>query len=319
MGHPYRDHVENHAGVGPGEARRAHADQVPAVSWGGGRRGLWVCPRRLGGGAGRGRGYVAAVPHRTRVWEERPVLHVPPWQGRGRRPPRERLGVGAPEARTGGEVAAALPAAAWTPQTIQEGRPGPMGAECARLRLVAVRDALPGPDVGLVLRRHLETGELKTYRCNAPVDLPLETLVRLRGRRWPLDTGFEDRQPWLGLGDDAIRRGTGGHPHRTWVILAHFCVGRMSRRFKKSPSGDVAPGGDGLGHGLTQTRVRRAVRAGHSGLSTTQESCGVSLTSQASHGTPYPTGVNPRCSTRGSLSFDNRGPHKCSAQPLTLL
>jgi SRSO17 transposase len=215
----------------------------------------------LEGVAGLGLWYFAEVPHSTRVWEERPVIHVPPWHGRGRRPQRERLGVGAPEARTVVEVAAALPAAAWTHQTIKEGSQGPMVAEFARLRMVAVRDALPGPDVWLVLRRHLETGELKTYLCNAPVDIPLETLVRMSGMRWPIETCFEDSKQLLGMGDYEIRSWTGWHHHMTLVILAHFFVVRVSLRLKKSPSGDVAPGGYGLGNGLTHTRVRPAVSA----------------------------------------------------------
>ena len=215
----------------------------------------------LAGVAGLGRWYVAEVPHSTRVWEERPVIHVPPWPGRGRRPQRERLGVGAPEARTVGEVAAALPAAAWTHQTMKAGRQGPRVAACARLRLVAVRDAWPGPDVWWVRRRHLETGELKTDLCHAPVDLPWETLVRRSGMRGPIDTGLEDSQPLLGMGDDERRSWTGGHHQLTWVILAHFFVVRLSLRFKKSPRGDVAPGGYGLGHALPHTRVRPTVSA----------------------------------------------------------
>ena len=115
-----------------------------------------------------------------------------------------------------------------------------------------------GADGG-VLRRHLETGELKTDLCHAPVATPLETLVWMRGMRWPIATCVEDRQHLLGMGDAEIRSGTGWHQHLTWVILAPLWVVRMSLRLKKSPSGDVAPGGEGLGHGLPHTRVRPAV------------------------------------------------------------
>ncbi len=120
-------------------------------------------PSFLEGVAGLGLWYFTEVAHTTRVWAERPATHIPPWRGRGRRPQRERLVEGAPEARTVLEVAAALPAEAWTRQTIKEGSQGPMVAEFAAMRVVAVRDALPGPAVWLVLRRHLETEELKTY------------------------------------------------------------------------------------------------------------------------------------------------------------
>jgi SRSO17 transposase len=192
-------------------------------------------PAFLDGVAGLGLWYCAEVPHSTRVWEARPATHVPPWRGRGRRPQRERLVEGAPAARTVLEVAAVLPAEAWARQTIKEGSQGPMVAECATLRVVAVRETLPGPDVWLVLRRHLETGELKTSLCNAPVDTAVETHVRMSGMRWPIETCFEDSKQLLGMGDYEVRSWTGWHHHMTLVILAHFFVVRMSLRLKKKP------------------------------------------------------------------------------------
>jgi SRSO17 transposase len=183
--------------------------------------------------AGLGLWYFVEVPHTTRVWEERPATHIPPWRGRGRRPQRERLVEGAPEPRPVLEVAAALPAEAWTRQIIKEGSQGPMVAEFAASRVVAGRDALPGPEVWLMLRRHLETGELKTYLCTAPVDTALEQLVQVSGMRWPIETCFEDSKQLLGMGDYEVRSWTGWHHHMTLIILAHFFVVRMSLRLKK--------------------------------------------------------------------------------------
>jgi SRSO17 transposase len=212
-------------------------------------------PGFLDGVAGLGLWYFAEVPHSTRVWDERPAIHIPPRRGRGRRPQRTRLVAGAPEAQPVLEVAAALPAAAWTRQTIKEGSQGPMVAEFAAIRVVAVRDTLPGPDVWLVLRRHVETGELKTSLCNAPVDTALETRVRMSGMRWPIETCFEDSKQRLGMGDYEVRSWTGWHHHMTLVILAHFFVVRMRLRLKKSPGSDIAPGRDGVGDGLAPPRV----------------------------------------------------------------
>ena len=175
------------------------------------------------------------LAHTTRVWAERPALHLPPWPGRGRRPQRARLVEGGPQAQTVLGMASALPVEAWTRRTIKEGSQGPMVADFAALRVVAVRDALPGPDVWLVLRRHIETQELKTYLCNAPLDTPLETHVRMSGMRWPIETCFEDGKPLLGIGAYEVRSWTGWHHHMTLVILAHFFVVRMSLRFKKKP------------------------------------------------------------------------------------
>lgn len=192
-------------------------------------------PAFLDGVAGLGLWYLTEVAHTTRGWAARPATHRPPWRGRGRRPQRERLVVGAPEAHTVLGMAAALPATAWTRQTIKEGSQGPMVAEFATLRVVAVRDALPGPDVWLVLRRHVETGELKTSLCNAPLDIALDTHVRMSGMRWPIETCFEDSKQLLGMGSYAIRGWTGWHHHMTLVILAHFFVVRMCLRLKKKP------------------------------------------------------------------------------------
>jgi len=59
-------------------------------------------------------------------------------------------------------IAAALPADQWQQHVIQEGSQGPQVAEFALVRVVAVRDGLPGPAVWLVLRRSVTDAELKT-------------------------------------------------------------------------------------------------------------------------------------------------------------
>jgi SRSO17 transposase len=218
-------------------------------------------PGFLDGVAGLGLWYVAAVPHTTRVWRDRPATHVPPWRERGRRPQRERVAAGAPAGRPVLEVAAALPVEAWLRQTSTAGSPGPMGAALAAIRVIAVRDAVPGPDVWLVLRRHLETGELKTYLCNAPRDTALETQVRMSGLRWPIETCVEDSKQLLGMGDDEVRSWPGWHHHMTLVMLAHFFVVRLRLRLKKSACGHMTSGGDGLDCRIAPTRLCCAVSA----------------------------------------------------------
>jgi SRSO17 transposase len=190
-------------------------------------------PAFLDGVAGHGLWYFAEVPHSTRVWGERPAIHVPAWRGRGRRPERARLVAGAPEAQTVVVHAALLPAEAWARHTIKEGSKGPMVADFTAVRVIGVREGLPGPDVWLVLRRHVETGELKTYLCNAPADTAMGCLVRMSGMRWPIETCFEDGKQLLGMGDYEVRGWTGWYHHMTLVILAHFFLVRMCLRWKK--------------------------------------------------------------------------------------
>jgi SRSO17 transposase len=181
--------------------------------------------------------YYAEVPHDTRVWLERPRTHVPPWSGNGRRPTRKRLVEGESEPQSVSHIAATRPATDWTRYTIKEGSKGPLVADFAFLRVVAVRDELPGPQVWLVLRRAVSSGELKIYVCSAPADTPHSTLVRISGMRWPIETSFEDGKQLIGMGDYQVRSWTGWHHHMTLCILAHFFLVRLKVRLRdKAPA-----------------------------------------------------------------------------------
>ena len=184
--------------------------------------------------AAAGKWYFAEVPHDTRVWRERVATALPAWVGRGRKPTRERVVAEAPAPQEVQAIAAALPAAQWQPYLIKEGSQGPQVAEFAFLRVVAVRDDLPGPAVWLVLRRSLTDGELKTYLCNAPADLPHQRLAGISGMRWPIETCFEVGKQELGMGDYEVRSWRGWHHHLTLVLVALAFLVRLQGRLKKT-------------------------------------------------------------------------------------
>ncbi len=177
--------------------------------------------------------YFAEVPHDTQVWLERRATAVPVWSGHGRKPTRERVVASAAPVQEVAVLAGTLPASAWTRQTIKEGSKGPLVADFAASRVTTVREGLPGPEVWLVLRRNVETGELKTYLSNAPTSTPLTKLVWVSGMRWPLETSFEEGKQYLGLGDYEVRSWRGWHHHMTLCILAHFFLVRLRCRLKK--------------------------------------------------------------------------------------
>ncbi len=191
-------------------------------------------PDFLDGVASLERWYFAEVPHSTRVWETHPKTAVPEWSGRGRRPTKERLVSGQPEPQRVDEVAAAIPGDEWKAYLIKEGSKGPMVAEFAFRRMVAVRDGLPGPEVWLILRRSLgEEPELKTYLSNALADTLHIELVRVAGMRWPVETAIEDGKDGLGMDDYMVRSWLGWHHHMTECILAHHYLVRVQKRLKK--------------------------------------------------------------------------------------
>lgn len=181
--------------------------------------------------------YFAEVGVDTRVWLSRPATAVPDWSGVGRRPTRLRLVDGEPTAITVTDVAESLPPDAWQRLKIKEGTKGPIVADFACLRVVAVRQALPGPDVWLIFRRNRTTGEIKFYLSNAPIETTIQTFAWLSGMRWPIETCFEEGKQELGMGDYQVRSWTGWHHHMTLVILAHFFLVRVKLRLKeKAPA-----------------------------------------------------------------------------------
>jgi SRSO17 transposase len=217
-------------------------EMVQAIVTEGGLRFRWLtCDEAFGrdgafldGIAALGRGYVAEVPHDTQVWLTHPATAVPTWTGRGRRPRKARLVPGEPAPQRVDQLAAAVPLDEWHPSLIKEGSNGPLLAEFAFHRGVAVRAGLPGPDVWLVFRRGLgENPELKVSLSNAPAHTPVTALVRVAGMRWPIETAFEESKGGLGLDHYEVRSWLGWHHHLTLCLLAHHFLVRARQRVKR--------------------------------------------------------------------------------------
>jgi SRSO17 transposase len=188
----------------------------------------------LDGVAALPRWYFAEVPHDTQVWTRRPGTAVPVGSGRGRPPSKARLLPGEPAPQQVDQLAAAVPPDGWHPCLLTEGSKGPLVAEFAIQRGVAVRAGLPGPDVWVVWRRGLgEHPELKVYLSNAPAHTPVAALVRVAGMRWPIETAFEESKGGLGLDHYEVRTWLGWHHHMTLCLLAHHFLVRARQRVKK--------------------------------------------------------------------------------------
>jgi len=217
-------------------------ERLQAAGGAGTRRVRWVacdeaCGRDtafLDGVAAVPRWSCAEVPHETPRWLQRPATAVPAWSGRGRRPRKARLVPGEAAPQRVAQLAAALPPEAWQPFLIKEGSTGPRVAACALQRGGAGRAGLPGPDVWLVLRRGVgEHPERKVSLSNAPAHTPVAVRVRVAGRRWPIETAFEERKGGWGLDHDEVRSWLGWQHHMTLCLLAHHCLVRARMRVKK--------------------------------------------------------------------------------------
>ena len=166
---------------------------------------------------------------------------------------------------------------------------------------------LQGPKVWRLMRRHPHHHEFKTYLCHAPADRPLAALAHLAGRRWPIESCFQEGKQNVGLGDYEGRRGQGWHRHMTLCLLAYFFLVRQATRLKKTPRPDCAPSGGRTPHPVSASRNRLAAGTGPAGLPPRAQR-GRHPFPQPS---PYPAALTSRCSTRSAS-----GPGPLLPQPL---
>jgi len=199
--------------------------------------------------------YLMEVPHDTLVWVERPATAIPPPTGNKGRPPQRARLVADADAPVRVDAVAADPTLQWQYYQIQEGAKGPLVAAFTFVRVVAVRDGLPGPDQWLLLRRSLsEGGQLKTYLSNAPASTPHTTLVHKSGRRWPVELAILECKSEVGMDQYEVRGWKGWHHHMTMTLLAHhFLVRQRCLLGKKNGGVDGAASTAPVAGGVTQT------------------------------------------------------------------
>lgn len=206
------------------------------------------------------------VPRDTAVWplvepadgqtpRRRPERWLPPRaaSGKGRRRTKERLHPASPPPVSVEHLAEQLGPALWHRYRVREGARGPLMADFAALRAVAVRDGLPGPEVWAVLRRPVltegltdEPAELKFFLSNAPAATPLPELVRVSGLRWPIECCFEEGKGEVGLDQYEVRFWRGWHHHMTLVMLAHHFLVRLQSRLGAREGGSGPAGATGV-------------------------------------------------------------------------
>ena len=183
--------------------------------------------------------YFMQVPVNTRVWLERPETEVPEWKGRGRKPTRRQLVEGAPPPQRVDELS--LPPEQYQRYTLHEGSKGPLVADVACMRIVAVRGGLPGPEVWLVLRHDVLSGERRYYLSNAPVDTQQEQLAWLSAARWPVEKSFEDCKDELKMNQYAMRSWLGWYHHMTLIMIAHLFLVALQQDLGEHTPGLTVP------------------------------------------------------------------------------
>jgi SRSO17 transposase len=66
-----------------------------------------------------------------------------------------------------------------------------------------------------------DPSERAYYRVYGPADTPVEEMVRVAGRRWTIEEGFEQAKGEVGLDHYEVRRYDAWYRHVSLALLAH--------------------------------------------------------------------------------------------------
>ena len=240
--------------------REARARGYLSAPWVTGDDAFGMSPEFRDGLAAEGMQYVLEVPPNTPVWPLEPTWSSPAYQGRGRpRRPQPR-----PEERQSmTERGQGLPQEAWRQVKVAEGAQGPRTYWFSAQRVRETRDREPGGVLWAVYRQNLDGSEPRYYFSNAPEDTPLETLARVGGSRWPIETEFETEKSDVGLDEYETRTWAGWHHHITLCLLAGAFLLSLQQDWGEKYAPDHPPAGVPGGAG---DAAKGAVRAGRSAV-----------------------------------------------------
>jgi SRSO17 transposase len=109
---------------------------------------------------------------------------------------------------------------AWSCLSAGEGSQGPRRYDWACLSLPY--EHRPGWVHWLLVRRNLnDPTERAYYRVSAPTETSVQEMVRVAGRRWAIEEGFEQAKSEVGLDQYEVRCWTAWYRHITLALLAH--------------------------------------------------------------------------------------------------
>lgn len=170
--------------------------------------------------------YFADVRKNQLVFATRPDVYIPEYNGKGKRPQK--------------------PAAATKPVTVEEivandptpfndvalgiGAKGPIFSKDKAMRVVEVRDGLPGKDIWLYVRQ-LEDGSLKYSLTNAQPSFTLEEIRKPALLRWSIEQCFKELKDYLGMDHYEARNWVAFHRYMLLSNIAHLFINKLRNMF----------------------------------------------------------------------------------------
>jgi len=176
--------------------------------------------------------YFASIPSNEKVFLQKPVIGLPPYKGKGRRPTKLCV-LNVQEAVTVKEFAKST--IKWRSVILGEGAKGPIVAQAACIRVYRSRDRLPVDDpVWLFLRKNSD-GQIKYAVSNAPAHISFIELCQASTMRWPIEQCFQEAKSQLGMSQYEHRSWPAWHRHMLYVFLGFHFLLQVRLRLKKRP------------------------------------------------------------------------------------
>lgn len=175
--------------------------------------------------------YFADVKSSEKVFLEKPVVGIPPYRGKGKRPAKMKVvsndqSVKISELRDSEQLQ-------WISVNLGEGAKGPLLAQVACLRVYPSRSDLPAEEpVWLVIRKRTD-GQVRYAFSNAPEGISFNELCQASCMRWPIEQCFEEGKSHLGMDHYEHRSWPAWHRHMIYVMLAQHFLFRLRKIFKK--------------------------------------------------------------------------------------
>ena len=174
--------------------------------------------------------YFADVHCNCEVFRSRPVMAVPEYSGRGKRPTKAVPSFAPVSVKNIAEDDS-MP---WNDVVLGIGAKGPIITKDKCVPVVEIRDGEPGKDIWLYIRR-LEDGSLKYALCNESMEATIADIRKPALMRWSIEQCFNECKQYLGLDHYELRTWHGWHRHILLTLLAHLFVAKMRKQLSVPP------------------------------------------------------------------------------------
>ena len=174
--------------------------------------------------------YFADVRSNCQVFAKRPNVYIPEYTGKGKKAQKARADI---ESQPVSKIIEESDEP-WEQVVLGIGAKGPVIAKDKCIRVVEVRDKLPGKEVWLYARKL--DGSIKYALCNAPTDSHKNDIRKPALMRWSIEQCFKECKDYLGMDHYESRSWDAWRRHILLTLIAHLFIIKLRIEFSQKPS-----------------------------------------------------------------------------------